>query len=158
MIFPWTTRMRTALWRRVYRDTPFAAGQLWRFEHRTDPDARLLIQRVTSEPGYGDLFYVVPFTPWLPILTASQRDYAVFPLTGPVLRRSVTRLLAAGLDPLDVNDQIAEFEAWLRADETSAFDRLSLGDQLTIYRELYDRQPHNHPGAYYSFPDPLATK
>lgn len=144
-------RLRSALWRRAHRGRALAEGQLWSFEHRTDPDARLLIQRITAHPEHGRIFHVVPFTPWLPILTNLQRDHAVFSMTEPALRRSIIRPLGEG-PPLHVDDQIANLEALLEADEISLFGPLPLGAYLAVYRELNDRAPHDHPGAYFPVP------
>jgi hypothetical protein len=48
---------------------------------------------------------------------------------------------------LDVDDEIARFEAWWSADEVGVYDRASLGDELAVYKRLNELAPMDHPGA-----------
>lgn len=133
-------RWRCAILRALHRGRPLHAGDLWRFELGPDePDARLLIYGVEPGTTGQSVFYVVPFTVWVPRLTNIQREHALFPMTELALRQSVTKRIGVATDTPAMEQDVDDIRELLRRNEVSLYD-YPLRDAYAIYRLLEQRQ------------------
>lgn len=129
-LFHW----RCAIQRALHRGVEFREDDLWQFELSPDePAASLLIYRVEQVATSQRIFYVVPFTKWVPSLTNIQREHPLFPMTEPALRRSVTKRLGTATTKPAMDSDVDYFRDQLRRDRVSLYD-YTLQRAYSMYR------------------------
>ena len=113
----------------------FNAGQMWAFELPEESrTARLVVYRVDHDDRHGEIVSVVPSGVWVPTLTNTQRDHALFPMTRTALRRSVTKLISFNAPLPDVEGEYRYLIDKYRSGEAGLFDK-PLQLWLAIYRK-----------------------
>jgi hypothetical protein len=133
-------RWKCALLRGLYARVPFRAGQMWGFESpERSRTARLVVYRVDADDRHVELVSVVPSGTWVPVLTNTQGEHALFLTTRSALRQSVTHLIARNATLPDVDGEYRYIISKYREGETGVFDR-PLREWLEVYRLLDQRK------------------
>ncbi|MGO8746193.1 MAG: hypothetical protein ACLQNE_09405 [Thermoguttaceae bacterium] len=126
-------RWKCALLRGLYARIPFCAGQMWRFESSEGRrNARLVVYHVDPDDRHGEIVSVVPSGVWVPVLTNTQGEHALFLLTRSALRQSVTKLISQNVPLPEVEGEYRPLvEGYLR-ERSGLWDR-PLEHLLDVY-------------------------
>jgi ATP-dependent Clp protease, protease subunit len=129
-------RWKCALLRILYARISFCAGQIWAFESPEESrTARLVVYRVDPDDRHGEIVSVVPFGVWVPKLTNTQGEHALFVMTRSALRQSVTKLISRSVPLPDVEGEYRYFMEEYRSGRVGLFSK-RLQSSLGFYRQL----------------------
>jgi hypothetical protein len=130
---------KCAVVRKLYARVPFAVGQMWAFEFSDrSPLARLIVYRTDPDERHGEIVSIVPSGVWVPVLSNTQDEHALFLMTRSALRQTVTKLISRDAPLPNVEGEYRRFLDGYRGGEAGVFDR-PLKQWLTVYRIREER-------------------
>jgi hypothetical protein len=130
---------KCAFLRRLYARVPLAVGQMWAFESSDrSPLARLIVYRIDPDERHGEIVSIVPSGVWVPVLSNTQGEHALFLMTRSALRQTVTKLISRDTPFPDVEGEYRRFLDGYRGGEAGVYD-MPLKHWLTVYRILGER-------------------